>query len=397
MKYKIQQQKAFLVAILCLIILVCHQRPTLGNTQQPTDYQLEYLWQPISATDTPGQIALLLPLSGPLAIAGQTVRDGVMTAYFSNQNLDQKIPIRIYDTHDHAIDKLYQQAVDHGAEVIIGPLDKQSVSQLTTIKPLPIPIVALNYSHPADNIYQFGISPEYESHLVANKGRQDGHQRAMIIYPEGAWSQHLSQQFAQAWQASGGLIVETFQYKNNQNLDQSIRQVLGVTASQHRARTLRRELANSRIQSTPRRRQDIDMIFLIANPAQGRQIMPLLKFHYAGDIPVYATSMIFAGHNNPQQDRDLNGIIFVDIPWIFDEQNITDSLIGQQQDKRLYALGLDAYQLARQVNHLNRYQYSGIPGQTGLLILQDNQRIKRPLGWAQFQRGQPKLLTTRMS
>ncbi len=53
------------------------------------------------------------------------------------------------------------------------------------------------------------------------------------------------------------------------------------------------------------------MVFLLSYPSKARQIMPLLKYYYAGDVPVYATSSVYTGGVNVMKDRDLNGIIFL--------------------------------------------------------------------------------------
>ncbi|WP_204324437.1 penicillin-binding protein activator, partial [Stenotrophomonas maltophilia] len=64
-----------------------------------------------------------------------------------------------------------------------------------------------------------------------------------------------------------------------------------IEQSQIRAREMQ-DLLGIQLKSSPRSRSDVDMIFLIANPAQARQIKPTFAFHYAGKIPVYATSQV---------------------------------------------------------------------------------------------------------
>ena len=90
------------------------------------------------------------------------------------------------------------------------------------------------------------------------------------------------------------------------------------------------------------------MIFMAAFPIAGRQIIPQLRFHEAGQIPVYATSHIFTGSVNPQADMDMDGVMFLDLPWILfphAESSSIKSLINAnfQADasvyQRLYALG----------------------------------------------------------
>ncbi len=79
--------------------------------------------------------------------------------------------------------------------------------------------------------------------------------------------------------------------------------------SKLRYESLKRTLtAAIKIGFEPRRRQDIDIIFLIARPLKARQLVPQFKFHRSGQLPVVATSHAYTGAKNKQQDIDLNGL-----------------------------------------------------------------------------------------
>ena len=146
----------------------------------------------------------------------------------------------------------------------------------------------------------------------------------------------------------------------------------------------------------PRRRADIDLIFLAANPLSGKLIRPQLRFHYAGAIPTYATSAIYqVGSSN---NADLNGIMFPEIPWIIvpdgQSMDIRDTLTRywpNQADRlsRLYAMGFDAYQLVPLVNAGGGRELEGM---TGTLYFDDRGRILRRLPWVKIQRGKPRLM-----
>ena len=124
--------------------------------------------------------------------------------------------------------------------------------------------------------------------------------------------------------------------------NKSIEQILQLDLSQGRARDLKQLLGSFEFE--PRRRQDVDAIFMLATPRLGRQIKPLLAFHYAGEIPVYATSDIYEG--TAQSEPDLNGIIFSNLPWFFQNTPEKNSLLKNNEApaklQRLYALGVDA-------------------------------------------------------
>ena len=151
----------------------------------------------------------------------------------------------------------------------------------------------------------------------------------------------------------------------------------------------------------PRRREDVDFIFLVAFPQTARQINPLLKYYYAGEIPIYAPSIIYSGSPDSIQDSDLNGITFSEIPWVLantktgksaSKQNVEGDSTAQNPYIRLYALGYDAYQLTYNLNQFMLFPELAIEGKTGLLDLNEQQLLTRKLAWAQFKNGIPQAI-----
>ena len=144
---------------------------------------------------------------------------------------------------------------------------------------------------------------------------------------------------------------------------------------------------------TPRRRNDIDFIFLLANPRQGRQINPTLAFHFADDIPVYSMPSIYDGEDNQAENRDLNGIVFADAPWILSPKSELNNSIEENLRKkrgalkRLRALGIDSFRLYARLNQFYDGDTVSIRGATGLLTVSENQIINRKLETAEFING----------
>ncbi|MEC8429318.1 MAG: penicillin-binding protein activator, partial [Pseudomonadota bacterium] len=154
-----------------------------------------------------------------------------------------------------------------------------------------------------------------------------------------------------------------------------------------------RAILNQHMEFEPRRRQDVDMIFLISRHDDARQIKPTLDFHYASDLPVYASSHIYAGKNDKKRDRDLNGIRFTTLPWFFEAGNHPEKALIEQQTKtapsyqRLYALGVDSYHLYPRLPQLETIQGARLYGATGSLALDNQRRVEREQIWAQMRGG----------
>ena len=332
---------------------------------------------------SPRQIALLLPLTGPLAGPGGAIRDGFM-AVAGNSTTN----VRQYDTAAGEVSALYQQALNDGAEYIIGPLSKTEVALVAAMEH-PVPTLLLNEADVASktNAYLFGLSPSNEARQVAVKAGKKGYKRALVITPAGSWGEEIVAAFASQWQTNGGVIVDKLAYGSNENLNVAVRDLLHVSESQAREKQLK-QLLGRNIQMIPRRRQDFDMIFLLAYPSKARQIMPLLRYYFAADVPVYATSAVYAGSPDIMKDKDLDGIIFSDMRWVFDHQTANKNWPEQLNSyNRLYALGMDSYTLATQLNQLLLFPAMGIDDKSGVLYLNRARQIARIPAWGQFKGG----------
>ncbi len=359
--------------------------------------------------ERPQNIALLLPVTGPLAEAGKAIRDGFMASYYDSLGRNHTTPIvEVYDTTDRDINEVYDQAVAAGANLVVGPLDKAKVADLNFRTQLPVPTIALNYidiqavnttTQPntkpaetvyADNLYQFGLSADDEAEQVAQRAWLDTHRKAMIIAPRTAWGERTLQAFRERWESYGGTVVSQALFSDQREFSQTIKNNVGVTDSQQRARDLRALFGPGYpFEYEPRRRQDIDMIFLLARPSEARQLKPMLAFYYAGDIPVYATSHVYAGVSDPSADRDINGIRFNTLPWFFGQakpvkQAIDKFAQAKPEYQGLYALGADVFQLYPRLKQLQAIPETRLYGTTGALHLTNDRKIHREQVWAQI-------------
>jgi outer membrane PBP1 activator LpoA protein len=358
------------------------------------------------ALQKPSAVALLLPLSGKLKNAAAAIRDGFLAAHFNHpDNLDTVI--RIYDTEQDNTDitSIYRRAVAEGATFVIGPLKKDNLAVLRNSDKLEVPILALNVVDQANesvinNFFEFGLTPEDEARQAAERAAVEGLGKAVILVPEGEWGNRIFTAFSSRFLELGGEILEANYYQNSTNdFSRQISNLLNLNDSQQRYRNLK-IITGKDIIFEPRRRQDVDFIFMAAFPRQARLIVPQIKFHHAADLPIYSTSHIYTGVANKKDNRDLNGIIFCDMPWTLTHgennstlyQNIS-TLWPQSMEEysRLYALGIDAYDIPQYLEWLNNSPYERYSGATGSLSISNN-RVKRTLQWARFIGGKAMII-----
>ena len=341
----------------------------------------------------PKAIALILPLNGALSSYGRAIRDAVIATRFETNS---QIKIQVYDSTTEEITSLINKASQQGAELIIGPLERQKVSTIAAIKKLPVPVLALNRTHDGSSnadLYQFGLAPADEMVQVADQVFKEGKKNALAIYPDSQWGERNFEAFRNRWVSLGGSIIGDAPYEQQRDYSTLIKSILDVDKSEQRAADLRRILGQ-RFEFTPRRRQDIDFVFLLGNQAQARGINPTLAFFYADDIPVYSTSHIYEASDSRIESIDLNRIRFCDIPWKLTNNEPIQLAINEQwpasasQLAPFYALGVDAFRLYPRLNQLRQYPETKIYGSTGVLKLNPRNVLVRKLMWAQFTDGE---------
>lgn len=354
----------------------------------------------------PKQIALLLPTQGKYKAAAQAILSGFMSAHYSATSgvaETEQPTIRVYDSSNPALfQQTYDQAVAEGAEIIIGPLQKENLRLLLNkTEPLPVTTIALNQEHgqfeAPVNLYQFGLSPEDDASEVARHALQKQYQRAAVLFQNNPWWERAYLEFAQQWQADKRDVTGIASFEDQTKMAEAIKDMLLVQHSELRARQLK-NIVGKKIEFQPRRRQDIDFIYLISTPEQARQIRPLLDFYYAEDIPVIAGSQIYSGKANPKSDRDLNGIEFCDIPWLLEKPDAIQQALLKAWPKadhryfRLNAMGVDAYRLQSRLQLLTQIPDAGLFGATGNLSIGIDNKVHRELSWAVIKGGRPTLI-----
>jgi outer membrane PBP1 activator LpoA protein len=360
----------------------------------------EILGEIQSVQKYPRQVALLLPLSGQQRASAIAVRDGFLAAHFASTGQPDRPIIRVYDVSGTDVAEVYDLATNEGADFVVGPLLKDSVQRLADTGVIT-PTLVLNFlpdgTSVSRNIYQFSLSPEDEARQVARRAASLGQYRALALAPDNEWGQRLLRSFTDELTRQGGRILHYRLFEpSSPDFSASIEELLLIDESQARRDRLSANLG-TQFEYEPRRRTDIDLIFLAANAKAGKLIRPQLRFHYAGSIPTYATSAIY--QEGSRNNSDINGVMFPDIPWIIapDGQSVhVRSALSEfwpkqsQRRSRLYALGFDAYRLMPTINAGRAPRE--MQGMTGILHIDRHRRILRRLPWARMQRGQPKLM-----
>jgi len=317
-------------------------------------------------------IALLLPLESPsFGEAANVVKGGFVAATMREQPLP--LTIRLYSTTDDPLDILitYHQALAAGAVFIVGPLTRDGVSAIASRDILEVPTLALNT---VDNnialpskLYLFGLQLETEANQIAKLALTSGKNHAIIISDDSSLSKRLQNAFIERWQGENGKTAESLRYVDEPTILQQFRNL--TAGSNH-------------------------LIFLALDAAKSR----VLRSYLDPNVPVYATSQIFIGTDNYLFNNDLNGIQFMDMPWLLQPDHPavmayrhTDKAKSTDME-RLYALGIDAFRLMAyllQPQSVNEISFDGVTGY--IRFAPPNRFVREPVA-AQFEQGKVRLL-----
>lgn len=324
--------------------------------------------------NAPQRVALLLPMDGSYAAAGASVAEGFFAAYFdAGRDHAPRPSVRVYSTHSTpgGATSGYQQAVADGAQLVVGPLTRDAVAALFSQPALPVPSLALNHPDnrqlPTGDASEFGLMPETEGaeaavHMVAR-----GLRHAYTIVSSADFSQRALSAFKAEFAARGGVLLGGTTFES------------GGTS-----------LVGMNLASAP---SDAG-IFISMRPNQARVLVPQLRAARI-QLPIVATSHVYDATDDASSNRDLDGVEFCDAPWLFNAQpglpphGEIEALLpaAHGASARLFAFGMDAWNLVPYLAWLRTNPGSYLPGATGQLTSDQFGRIRRVLTWAVFNDG----------
>ena len=338
---------------------------------------------------TPPNVAVLLPLSGPFAAAGKSVRDGMMAAYLATHRNDNNA-LRFFDTAAQSLGQLWEQVQTSNADVVVGPLLKNNVERYADLTAFAGQSrLTLNYLSetepvtPNDNgtpLYQLGIAIEDEASSLARAVVEQGYERVAVVYGADGWADRAMQAFETQWP----FVHATASFDDIKDLTSAVGQVMGIGDSEARRRQIA-DIIGMQVEFLPRARQDLEAIVAFTSNVETRALEPALEFHFGGDLPVYTTSQALRGRSH----SGLDGYFLTEMPLMLETGERSSSLrrafnIENNSRAELYALGYDAVRLAGWLPTLKAGDQFTLPGASGFIWLGSAGRFNRELDLARY-------------
>ena len=322
---------------------------------------------------TEPHVAVILPLqSSSYGKHADSVRLGIMNAAGNGQPGSLKVKVYATSEDPQQILAAYQRATSLGARAVVGPLTRNGVTSLAQSGIVSVPTLALNIpegeiSLPRD-FYVYGLQIEAETRQMAQFALRQGGTRAFVIVGDTSLGGRIAQAFSEEWKNLGAEVTGQFSY---------------TTDSATLAR-MREHVANAKA----------DIVFMSLDAARAR----FIRSYLGAFNPIYATSMVFTSNADALANYDLDGVRFLDMPWLLQPDHPAvisyaraDTQRAGLDQERFYALGIDAYRLVQEL--LRPYEnMEPLDGVTGTITLNQTHQFIRTLVPAQFSQGSAKVL-----
>ena len=369
-----------------------------ANPQHPAAIYIPAEVQEILALEIvqPKSTALLLPLTGKYAKQAELVRDGFLLAMMDDHDREDDAILHIVDTNATDMGRVGAELEAESIDFIVGPLIKNNIEQLQNQqagKENRIPMLALNFPEeldPGADFCYLTLSPEQEVAQAARHLFSQGFQYPLILAPKGGFGERVAIAFENEWKKYSRNPAAVSYFGNRSQLQQNVNSVFGLKTSQARIAQME-NLLDMDIESQPRSRRDIDSVYIAAKSSELTLIKPFIEVAVNPDTKppkLFSNSRSNSGSKN--QIEDLSGVVFSDIPMLTENHAKLNAQFeklwpNQSNDqKRLKALGMDAYQLINELPQMKVAPEYKIKGKTGTLSLDDQCVIQREISWTEF-------------
>jgi ABC-type branched-subunit amino acid transport system substrate-binding protein len=173
--------------------------------------------QPVAVGTGQVKVGLILPLSGAgnAGVAAQSMKNAAEMALSEFLNPNIQLLIKDDAGSPQGAQQGAQQALDEGAEIILGPLFAQSVpatAQVTRARGISVIAFSTDSSVAGRGVYLLSFLPESDVNRIVEYAASIGKRSFAAMLPENAYGNVVEASFKQAVPRRGGRIVAFEKY-----------------------------------------------------------------------------------------------------------------------------------------------------------------------------------------
>jgi ABC-type branched-subunit amino acid transport system substrate-binding protein len=173
--------------------------------------------EPVVAGTGHVKVGLMLPLSAPgnAGVAAQSMKNAAEMALAEFQNPNIQLLIKDDAGNPQGAQQGTQQALDEGAEIILGPLFAASVpatAQLARTRGVSVIAFSTDSSVAGRGVYLLSFLPESDVNRIIEYSASTGKRSYAALLPENAYGNVVEASFKQVVARRGGRIVAFEKY-----------------------------------------------------------------------------------------------------------------------------------------------------------------------------------------
>ena len=284
-------------------------------------------------------VLVILPESGTMARAGQSIKRGFLSAYTASGSKEKIIFV---DSAKNSIDSIFKKEVTHKTRLIVGPLARPEVENVIQLSP-KIAVLALNdVNTQSANVWQYSLAKQDDAVALNQLLKKDGVKKLFVLRQTGTES--ATELFLVALMAEFGSDI-------------------------------------AMVNQLPKKLSRKEGVLLLGDHQWMEQL---------GSLPeknIYATPLsIEQGQSIPL------GLSFCDVPALYNGQwaDLIEAYKEQPENmafQRLLAFGGDAWSMGQHLlEQTGQVQFSFV-GRTGAIELKDHKISRQPYCYRQQKNG----------
>ena len=173
--------------------------------------------QPLAVGTGQVKVGLILPLSagGNAGVVAQSMKNAAEMALAEFQNPNIQLLIKDDAGTPQGAQQGTQQALDEGAEIILGPLFAQSVpsaAQLTRARGVSLIAFSTDSSVAGRGVYLLSFLPESDVNRIIDYAASTGKRSFAALLPDNAYGNVVNAAFQQATARKGARVVALEKY-----------------------------------------------------------------------------------------------------------------------------------------------------------------------------------------
>lgn len=177
------------------------------------------------------RVGLVLPMSasGNAGLAAQSMKNAAELAITEFNNPNIQLLVKDDGGTAQGAQQATQQALDEGAEIIIGPLFSQAVAaagQTARARGVPVIAFSTDSSVAARGVYLLSFLPESDVDRIVDYAVSQGKRSYAALLPDNAYGSVVEAAFKQAVARKGARIVALERYSQDKaQMQESVRRV----------------------------------------------------------------------------------------------------------------------------------------------------------------------------